>query len=489
MIDIGSRRECFFDYYLIDENKTTAQLVLHSPSIKEECLVFDKEWEAKATSYPHFFFDDGKYKMYYIAYSASDSSGKPSSRVCYAESVDALRWIKPELGICNFNGSLKNNIVVDSTFGIKPFIDNFYVFRDDNPYCPDGEKYKGICSHDRKLWAFFSPDGLHFKKGCQITDKGAFDTLNIIFWDDDAGVYRGYIRGFHAIGDLEGKDEFDERPFDLPNDVRNLRVRDIRYIESKDFKTWSRPKLLDFGNQKDMPLYSNQVIKYERAPHIYIGFPTRYNERKEWTGAFDVLCGKEERLRVIKENEPRAGLAITDCLFMCSRDGYKFTRYDKAFITPGVEHTTNWVYGDCYPTHGLALAPSHVSSEADCELSFFCQGNHRSSKPNTLIRYAIRQDGFCSFHADGNEEVVTTKPFVFKGNSLYANMATSAAGYVYFELKTADGEVMKSCEMFGDRVDKLIGFDKSLQDFCGKEVVLTMRMCEADVYSIKFEDK
>lgn len=487
MIDVGSRRECFFDYYLINKEETTAKLITHRPHMNEECFVFDKEWEKRSVSYPHFFYDNGKYRMYYIACEGLDDEGKLITRVCYAESIDGLKWEKPNLGICTYNGSYDNNIIVDSSSDIKPFIDNFYVFYDDNPDCPLYAKYKGICSDNKQLWVFYSSDGLHFTRGCMITDKGAFDTLNIAFWDNEAKLYRCYIRGFHEIGDLNGEDEFDEKPFDLPDHVRNLRIRDIRYLESKDFKIWTKPKLIKFDNKKDIPLYTNQITKYDRAPHILLGFPTRYVERKEWTGAYDVLCGRKERLAVMKE-ERRLGLAITDCLFMCSRDGYNFTRYDNAFITPGVEHHTNWVYGDCYPSHGFLKTMSHISPDADYELSFFCMGNHRSKKPNVLIRYSIRQDGFCSFHADDEEKIIVTKSFVFEGKKLYANISTSAMGYVYIELKgVADDKCLKSCEMFGDKVDKEIVFDEDINILSGKEVVMKIRLLDADIYSFKFE--
>ena len=59
-----------------------------------------------------------------------------------------------------------------------------------------------------------------------ITDKGAFDSLNVVFYDPLAKLYRGYIRGYHNSADPK---------------IKNA-VRDIRLIESKDFKTWSEPR-------------------------------------------------------------------------------------------------------------------------------------------------------------------------------------------------------------------------------------------------------
>ena len=41
MINIGSRRECFFDTFLIDEGKTTAERRLHKPVRREVLLTMD----------------------------------------------------------------------------------------------------------------------------------------------------------------------------------------------------------------------------------------------------------------------------------------------------------------------------------------------------------------------------------------------------------------------------------------------------------------
>ena len=58
MIRIGGRRECFFDNYLIDEEKTTAEARLHRPVAREVVLECDKPWETRGIAYENFFFDD-----------------------------------------------------------------------------------------------------------------------------------------------------------------------------------------------------------------------------------------------------------------------------------------------------------------------------------------------------------------------------------------------------------------------------------------------
>ena len=100
-------------------------------------------------------------------------------------------------------------------------------------------------------------------------------------------------------------------------------------MESDDFENWSEPVMLRYGDAEDSPLYTNNVQPYYRAPHIFIGIPTRYVERIEWDDSFEELCGKEKRLDRMRDCQ-RYGLVVTDALFMTSRNGVDFKKYDEA---------------------------------------------------------------------------------------------------------------------------------------------------------------
>jgi hypothetical protein len=63
------------------------------------------------------------------------------------------------------------------------------------------------------------------------------------------------------------------------------------------------------------------VQPYYRADHVYVGFPSRYVEKKAWTPNFDQLPGVERRRQRMAVS-PRYGLTVTDCVFMSSRDGF-----------------------------------------------------------------------------------------------------------------------------------------------------------------------
>ena len=478
-LNIGSDRQCFFDDYLLDTEKTTAPFRLHQPVRREIAMVCDESWEGDNCAYQHIFRDGDIYRMYYMGNGVITKDGTFDSRgrrVCYAESRDGLHWVKPNLGLIQWEGSFDNNIILGEETA---WFDNFMVFRDDNPACPPERRYKGIAPFYSKgptpitgngLWCFYSEDAIRFTLGPLITTDGYFDTLNVTFWDPRAGLYRMYFRGFHNI----------------PGDDLNAGIRDVRYIESTDFEHWSKPVMIGLGDARDYPLYTNNVMMYDRAPGTYIGYPTRYVERHAWNGSFEELCGKEKR-KWLMSLHPRYGLAITDCAFMVSHDGKNFKIYDEPFMTPGPENPDNWVYGDCYPALGWIETPTDMPGE-ETELSTFMRHGSWTAKPALLYRYTIRKDGFVSLHADGKAEIVETKPFVYDGARLRINFSTSARGYIRLTLRGPDGAEYPSCETFGNTTDRLVAFDdpEAVTRLAGRPVTLRAELCEADLYAMRF---
>jgi len=440
---------------------------------EEIVIKFDQPWE-ETNSYHEIIKDGDIYRMYYgCTYTAKSDNNAMSDEkgvLCYAESRDGIHWEKPNLRIREFEGSWDNNIIMDRDTDV--FYDSRYVFIDENPDCPAEERYKAIglntIQDPLTLVCHTSPDGIHFKKGWVMAQKGRYDTLNVAMWMPEEQCYVAFMRWLHE--GIENHDDYG--------------VRDIRRMTSKDFKNWSEPELLDYMDGEDYPLYTNQIQRYPRAPHMLIGFPSRYVERKKWTANFDQLAGPEARKERYHTSR-RFGLATTDCVFMVSNDlGRHFKRYDEAFLTAGIEREKNWVYGDCFPAYGLVETPSALENAPD-EYSMFVPENHWYAGESVLRRYTIRKDGFVSLHAPYAERKVYTKPFVFEGNKMELNFATSARGYVYVRIIGKDAAVT-SCELFGDALDRIVPFDGELGDLAGKEVVMEITMSDADVYSFRF---
>ena len=81
--------------------------------------------------------ENGRFQMWYSATGTSSpiTPGQPTRswqsymRVCYAESEDGIRWLRPNLGLVEFNGSRRNNILP----GIQRLPTVIYDERDPDP--------------------------------------------------------------------------------------------------------------------------------------------------------------------------------------------------------------------------------------------------------------------------------------------------------------------------------------------------------------------
>lgn len=487
MLDIGSRRECFFDEYLINTEKTTAEFRQHSPIRRETLITFDKPWEGSGSMSECIVYDGKKYRLYYIGRKMIVEKNGVDEFLgsvyyhCYAESQDGVNWERVNVGLFEFEGSTENNILSSRE---SVWHGPMFVFYDENPYCPADEKFRMVASAIKanELFSVPSADGIHFdySKRTTISTGGFYDSMHACFWDKESKKYRCYFRNYHFPKGYDGP---------LTNahlkEAYPIRKRGISYCESPDFIHWTDDVEIEMGDAEDIQLYENHVMPYYRAPHMIIGFPTRYTHRNSWTENFDELCCRDVRLRRLKQ-ELRFGTATTDCTFMCSRDGVNFKRYDEAFIRPGAERKYNWFYGFGYPSMGLVETPSEVTGE-ESEISLILPESDWVDD-TVLTRYSIRKDGFVSLHAGGkHEECVVTKQFTYEGEELYANISTSALGYAYFTLTDWKGQSVTSCEVFGDATDKRIPFSKNaIKNLSGKPVTLTVRMKDADLYAIRF---
>ncbi len=491
-IDIKNRREVFWEDSMIIPEHTTAELKLHHPVKKEFALAFDAPWEAAGVAYPMTVKDGDIYRMYYVA-SRPNMHGAVGTRiVCMMESTDYVNWTRPNVGIHEYDGSTDNNIILvnsnNDDYG-EPF-DNFFVFIDENPDCLPEEKYKAIAlcydyhKHNRthwlsqrEMWCYTSPDGIHFKRNFLVMDsdtavRGGFDSQNVAWWDKEDKKYHCFIRVFM-------KD----------------RVRDIKYMHSTDFRNWSEPVLLNYGESEEYQLYTNEIMKYPRAPHMFIGFPMRYVERTSLGKNFEQMGGEEgKRLRFerAETKELRMGTAITDCLFMCSRDGVNWKRYDEMFLEREEEHPYNWSYGDFSTPVYPFIETKMPAPWEGTEISFFVQEFARPGFPATLYRHCMRLDGFASYHADYDVKQVTTKSILFTGNELHLNFSTSALGWIYVDVLDANNKPLEgwhSCELFGNTTDRTVYFgdSKDVSSLQGKVIRLRFTMRSADIYSYKFE--
>ena len=478
-VKIGGRRELFVDDHLIGSLQD-ARRQLHHPTPREIAIVHDAPWEGAGCGYHSMIHDGNLYRMYYRGSALGVSKGKllsGSEVYCYAESRDGVTFTKPELGLFEHGGSKKNNIIWK---GVGTH--NFAPFRDDRPDCPPESRYKALggLASEGGLFAFHSPDGIRWSlmREQPVVTTGAFDSQNLAFYDQTAGVYRAYFRTF--TGGVTTAKEWKPSGF-----------RAIRTAISRDFVTWESFADLTYKNSPEEHLYTNQVGPYFRAPHLLIGFPTRYIERG-WSPSMRALPE-------LKEREERAaahlryGTALTEGLIMASRDGVRFERWNEAFLRPGPERPDTWLYGHQF----IAWNPVRTQSSlrgAGSELSLYASEGSWHGDSNAMRRYTLRLDGFVSINAPLSGGQLITKPLQFDGARLSLNFASSAAGDIRVELQDADGKPLPGYELdncpplFGDATDRVVTWTggADVASLAGRTVRLRFVLRDADLYSLKF---
>ena len=481
-MDIGNRLELFVDDCLVERTRG-AERRLHHPTTREVVMVHDAPWEGSGCGYHTVFRDGDLYRMYHHAWDLRVVDGRLTEPheflTGYAESTDGIHWQKPELGLFEFAGSRKNNIVWR---GVGTH--NFCPFKDTNPDCAPDAAYKAVGGVGTEgLNAFKSPDGIHWSRMSEtpIITQGAFDSQNLAFWDTVRGQYRCYLRDFRRAS-TRASNLTEPSPPGL---------RDIRTCTSQDFLTWTEPVWLEYPGAPAEQLYTNQIKPYYRAPHIFIGLPARYVERG-WSPSMEALPDAEHR-RGRATAEERYGTALTDALLMCSRDGITFQRWREAFLRPGVERTGSWAYGDNYIAWHVVETRPHLPG-APNELSLYATENYWVGPASRLRRYTLRLDGFVSVYAPARGGELVTKPLVFEGSELVLNFSTSAAGSLRVEVQHESGQPLAGrtaadCdEVFGDEIERVVTWKGGgrLDDLADRPVRLRFVMQDADLYSLRF---
>jgi len=466
-VKLGKKREVFWDDYLVDIEKTTAFHRIEEPVKKEVVFTFDKGYENMGVSYPLIVKVGDIYRMYYTT--GNQREDYRFSFYGVIESKNGIHWERPSLNVFDSGVEGIDNYLFEMD-------DNAFVFFDTNPDCLPEERYKAIAREpDKKedgsdwfkLRCYTSSDGYNWKKAHVVTDEGRFDTLNTAFWDGEK--YVAFIRNIHDM-----------------NEDWSVVTRDVRVMYSRDFKEWTTPKMIEFDDGLDYGLYTNNISLYERAPHIMVGFPTRYIEKMTWEGSTKQLASyKVKKEASEKLDIDRVGRAVTDAIFMCSRDGEIWHRYNEAFFRNGYENSDNWVYGDGYPSYGF------VDSGKESYYMYQIDKSRSMGEPKPMYRYEIRKDGFACIMAGGDEKTVITKPLVFEGSELHLNFSGSAYGYMYVDVLDEDCNQIspESYEIYGDTIDRTVIFPdgSDFSGYAGKTVRLRFRMRDTKLYSMKFE--
>jgi hypothetical protein len=383
--------------------------------------------------------------MYYRGSHWDTNAKKEPHRevTCYAESRDGVNWVKPKLGLFQFNGSSENNIVLDG-LGTHCFV----AFKDQNPNVSSRVLYKGISRGwpigEKGLYVYGSPDGFNWKlmNESPVILDGYFDSQNLAFWDSYTNQYRDYHRTF-----VDG-------------------VRAIMTSTSSDFIHWSKPVLLEY--QKGFPvqhLYTNAVLPYGRAPHLMIGFPSRYL--------------------------PNEGQRVEPTL-MISRDGVRFHRWLDAVVPESAPKDRRGNRSN-YMAWGLVEIPGRPN-----HLSVYASEAYYTGPDSRLRRFEYRKDGFVSIRAGRKVGDIITKAFVLGdlAERLTLNFQAKQNGFIKVAIEEADGKPIggfsdSDCSILtGDSLEHQVSWNGNadISHLIRKHPIVRLRfkMKNSDLFSMRF---
>ena len=473
-VDIGGRLELMVDDYLVQSMTGKAELRINRPVPREVAIVHDAPWEGNNCTYHTVIRSGDVYRMYYrgsgLEVNGNNLNDVHPAVTCYAESPDGIHWNKPKLRLNDFAGSKENNIIL-----LGAGTHNFCPMRDANPACPPESKFKALAGLDDGLHAYQSVDGVHWalmQEGPVIT-KGAFDSQNLAFWDQENKEYRAYFRDFRHEGELG---------------------RDIKTATSEDFIHWTEPAFVDYADGRKTELYTSQLTPYYRAPQLLVGFPTRYLVGR---GLLTPLN------KLIAVPEPRCGNDYTDVGLMTSRNRQSFHVWPEAFIRPGDMMQGHWMYGFGYQALGLVEtkmelpdAPllQYLGEGNTMELSLYAREGGWVGPSCRLRRYTLRIDGFASVGAPMSGGEMVTKPLVFQGSQLVINFASSAGGSMRVEVQDLAGQSIPGFSLadspvfFGNTIRQVVNWNgaPNLGALANQPVRLRFELKDADLYSIQF---
>ena len=230
---------------------------------------------------------------------------------------------------------------------------------------------------------------------------------------------------------------------------------------SRNFLQWSEPEFLEYTGAPREHLYTNAIQLYPRAPHMLIGFPTRY------------LPKEGERV------EPT---------FMSSRDGRTFHRWQQAVIPETASEDRSGNRSN-YMTWGLVQLPGR-----DKEFSVYATESYYSGPDSRLRRFTYRVDGFVSLQAGADGGQLLTKPLVFAGQRLTINFVTSDSGNVRVELQDTDGNPLEdfgltACsELHGDAIAHVVRWKDGpdVSSLAGKPIRLRFELKHANLFAFQF---
>lgn len=453
------------------------------PAKKSE-VFFEKEypWEIGSNlGINTIIHENGVYRLWYGAGKVGDIS---RNYICYAESKDGFNWNRPELGIVEYEGSKKNNILYG---GEKRRLGSIFV----DPSAPADERYKAIAAQgtyyrngkldptmnmkkfkelmiamdlgevspeDKEksvelhliVGGSVSHDGInwrHLDKPILDVGRTQLDTHNLCTYDPYTKKYVAYLRGH-----LE-------------------RRRLIRRAEGKEFCNLQDPVpclMCDPQDPIDDDIYNPCYCPYP-GRELYIMFPSFYHRID----------------------------STVDIQFAVSHDSFNWSRPERKPII-SLEHQ-NGKYGCIYASPNLI-----VLDDGEWRLPYigfnnkhdFRQRGEKYPEDGEFRWASWLEDRLVGLEAS-EEGRVTLIQRECRGKEMRINFCTEKDGWIKVELVNPPGTPPKEVNaisgyskeetepLTGDELSKAVKWNgkSNLASLKGKDISVRIHMFKAKIFS------
>jgi len=405
----------------------------------------DKPWEKRFDNlYGNVIYDQQKnlYRCWYSPFIV-DSSAKGMSfearqkpynppydremAICYAFSKDGINWVKPEMGLVDYNGSKNNNLIWRKPHGAG-------IFLDPNEKDPR-KKYKTIF---QGISVSSSPDGFNWEEEKDIMGVDvAGDTHNNAFWAPTLNKYVGITRSWSEKGEFE----------------RGKRIRQVSRIESADFLNWTKEEVVLEGENFDDQIYAMPVFFYAG---VYIGLPVIYSRGtdKAWTElAYSTDTKKWKRIS--------PGVALI----------------------PNSEKVLDYDYGCVY------ACANPVFLKNEIRLYYGASDYlHFGWRNGSLCLASLRPDGFAGFEQIELETIsrIKTKLINIENNNIQVTTDIDDDGWLLVKVYDSNGvKILTSEKIVTTTTDGLLSFGEKIGI---NEIQLEFEFKKAKLYSFSFSD-
>ena len=421
---IGVERRFLLLDSRIVSTTTNMDLTIGSPEKHSANPLFveDQPWERRLDNfYGNIIFDvdEEVYKCWYSPFIVANSSKGMSLQerldepykghkdqemgICYAVSKDGINWEKPKLGLVDYHGSKRNNIIWRGPHGAG-------VLQDQND--PDiDRKYKCIF---QGLNVSFSPDGLDWSSPHKIECDLPGDTHNNATWVSSLDKYVAFTRSWTKT---------DTEIIGLESKTNHNWVRQVARIESSNFVDWSPAKVVIEGASWALQPYALSVFEYAG---LYLGLLAIHDQVSDrvWTElAWSIDTTTWER---IDQGKPLIGCGETEL------------EYD---------------YGCVY----ACVTPVFLSDQ----IQIYYGGSdwlHFGWRTGCLALATLRPDGFAGYQQNKRNEpgTISTSLISYQGGALKVTADVEVGGSIEIKVLDTKNTVLAESELNQTATDKIV---------------------------------